>query len=924
MSTVMSTEGDTERKRLARLKHLAVMDTGSEPLFDALTRMASRICGTPIALVSLVDDHRQWFKSNIGLEGVSETDREIAFCSVAIKGDEVMEVPDALEDSRFAANPLVISDPNIRFYAGAPIVMPEGERIGTLCVIDRQARQLTQSQRDSLSDLASIVVDVLLLREQAQQELRERDSFRNRAERIAGVGGWEVDLRDRSVKWTDQNCRIHDLEPGYVPAFDDYLTYFGAGGKTRIEQTANESIKSGKPWDIELPMVTAKGRAIWTRSIGIVEYEEGLPVRLVGALQDITARKAIEEERLAAVSITSATLESTADGILVANDQRDVVLFNHNFLLMLGLPETLEAKGSTLAVRAAFTDMIDYAGFSARLDGAIEARVDTFDLLEFHDGRTLEAYSSPYMIGTQISGRVWSFRDVTHRKAAEAELKNAKAQAELANEAKSLFLATMSHEIRTPLNGIMGITQLLMDEPLSARQKQLASLIEGSAESLLVLVNDFLDLARIEAGHTQLDDEPFSLHQLLDELAQLYGYRASAKSLLYRHYLGTGVPDWIRGDAARLRQILNNLLSNALKFTHQGEVRLSVEPLPEGGLRFDVTDTGIGIAAEVQPHLFERFVQADASTTRKYGGTGLGLSIVEQLSALMGGRIELQSEPGKGSRFSLLLPVIHVVAAPADAQPLATSPQLPAAAPAGASRILLAEDNPTNQIVAMGLLRKIGYHDVTVTSNGQQAVELALATPFAAILMDCQMPVMDGYEATRLLRARGCTTPVIALTANASAGDAQACIAAGMNAYLSKPVTQIALQETLAQWVAQASQADTVIPGDAVLVYDRSEALERMGGDEDLLGVVVDSFIEHTAPLLAEVKMALDEGDTATARRHAHSMVGSSAAVGAVALHSVLVQMEEHAKNGAAADVRALLPEAEAAVSAFIAAAKAL
>ena len=918
----MSEDNDTERRRLARLKHLAVMDTEHEPLFDALTRMASRICGTPIALVSLVDDHRQWFKSNVGLEGITETDRDIAFCSVAIAEDKVMEVPDALQDMRFAANPLVTSDPNIRFYAGAPIVMPQGERIGTLCVIDRKARQLTQEQRESLSDMATIVADVLLLREQAQNEARERDSFRDRAERIAGVGGWEVDLRDRSVKWTDQTCRIHDLEPGHVPGFDEYLNYFGAAGRARIEQTAIESIKTGQPWDIELPIVTAKERAIWTRTIGIVEYEDGLPARLVGALQDITARKAIEEERLAAVSITSATLESTADGILVANDQREVVLFNHNFLLMLGLPETLEARGSTQAVRAAFKGMINYAAFRASLDGAYEARVDTFDLLEFHDGRTLEAYSSPYKVGAQINGRVWSFRDVTQRKAAEAELKNAKAQAESANEAKSRFLATMSHEIRTPLNGIMGITQLLMDEPLSPRQKQLASLIEGSAESLLALVNDFLDLAKIEAGHTALDDEPFSLHKLLAELAELYGYRASAKSLLYRHTLATEVPDWIRGDGVRLRQILTNLLSNALKFTHQGEVRLSVAPLGSGGLRFSVTDTGIGIAPEVQPRLFDRFVQAVASTTRQYGGTGLGLSIVEQLSKLMGGHIELQSEPGKGSTFSLLLPVVHQAAAPPDAL-LGAAPQPSAAPPAAAaSRILLAEDNPTNQIVAVGLLRKIGYDDITVAANGQDAVDLALATPFAAILMDCQMPVMDGYEATRLLRSRGCTTPVIALTANASPSDAQACVAAGMNAYLSKPVMQSDLRDMLAQWLPQELQAQAARNDNDSPVYDRTEALDRLGGDEELLAAVVDSFIEHTAPMLADVMLALDQGDMTTARRHVHSMIGSAAAVGATALHAVLLQMDGHAKSGQAPALRALLPQAQAAVERFIAATK--
>ncbi len=794
-----------EARRLARLKKLAVMDTAHEPLFDALTRVAGRICGTPIALVSLLDDRRQWFKANIGLEGVTETARDVAFCDHAIRGNGIMEVPDATADARFAANPLVTGDPNIRFYAGAPIVMPEGERIGTLCVIDRQERQLTAAQRDSLRDLAGVAAEVLLLRERAIREQHERNSFRDRAERIAGVGGWEVDLRTREVKWTDQNCRIFELEPGHSPTYDEHLNYYGADARRTIGKTADEAIRTGKPWDIELPMVTARGRPIWTRSIGIVEYEGGKPVRLVGALQDVTGRKA-----------------------------------------------------------------------------------------------------------------------------AEAELQKAKDAADSANQAKSQFLATMSHEIRTPLNGIVGITGLLLDETLSPRQQQLAQLIDSSAQSLMVLVDDFLDLAKIEAGRTVLEDAPFSLHRLLDELSELFGYRASAKSLLFRCNIAPDAPDWIVGDPARLRQILNNLLSNALKFTHQGEVVLAVarEGREGEGLRFTVSDTGIGIPQDVLPRLFDRFVQADASTTRKYGGTGLGLAIVAQLGKLMGGRIGVDSTPGKGSAFSLILPHVRLAAGVATA----VTPATRAGKGQRPARLLLAEDNPTNQIVAVGLLNKIGYSSVTVVSDGQQAVDAAADGSFAAILMDCQMPMMDGYEASRLLRARGVTTPIIALTANAAPGDAQECLAAGMNDYLSKPVNLAALQAALDRWVPQetAGTAPDAAPAPAGSPaqrpagpppFDRELALQRLGGDAALLGAVIASFVANAGPSVQALRQSLSAGDMDTSHRHLHSMTGSAGAVGAAAVRQLLGQMDAHVKAGEGAPAASMLGALEDELARFQAAA---
>jgi signal transduction histidine kinase/CheY-like chemotaxis protein len=916
-------DNGTEARRLARLKLLAVMDTAGEPLFDALARMASRICETPIALVSLVDDHRQWFKANVGLEGVSETGREVAFCAVAIQGDGVMEVPNALDDARFAGNPLVTGDPNIRFYAGAPIVMPKGERLGTLCVIDRTARQLSTSQRDSLRDLASIVADVLLLREQAQHELRESNSFRDRAERIAGVGGWEMDLASSTMKWTDQTCRIYGLEPGHKPRPDEHLAYFGPEGQQRIEAAANEAIRTGQPWDVELPMITAKGRHVWTRSIGLVEYEGGTPVRLVGALQDVTARKAVEKELLDGNQLLRNVLNNLPCGLSVFDADLNLIAHNAQFAELTGLPESLlePAQVSFESIIRHVAQRGDYGPGDpevhvARVVATARGMAPRQYVLKQTSGVSLNIRNSPMPGG----GFVNTYVDVSARVAQDAELQRAMEAAEAANQAKSRFLATMSHEIRTPLNGIVGITRMLMDEPLSAQQQQLARLIDGSAQSLLVLVNDFLDLAKIEAGQTVLEDVPFSVAQLVAELAELYQYRASARSLVFHHHVQAGTPDWIHGDPVRLRQILNNLLSNALKFTHQGEVRLAVQPdAASGGLRFTVSDTGIGIAPEVQPLLFNRFVQADASTTRKYGGTGLGLAIVDQLGKLMGGHVTLHSEPGKGSTFTVVLPTVR----PATPQ-VATAPP-PAQSGLRAGRILVAEDNPTNQIVAVGLLKKAGYHDVTVVANGQEAVRAALAGGYAAVLMDCQMPVMDGYSATRSLRAAGSKLPIIALTANAGPGEAQACLDAGMDDYLSKPINQAGLEALLARWIQQPVADGPDATGAArpsngepqAPVFDRVLALSRLGDDEELLRAVVASFVSHAPAAMAELERALAAGDADAAHRQLHSMIGSAAAVAATALHQQMLRMDTQVQGGELDAARGQLAALRSALQQF-------
>ena len=687
------TAAQAEERRLARLRMLSVLDTRPEPVFDMLVRVAATVCGTPIALMTLVDQDRQWFKANQGLEHVSETPRSMAFCDHTIRDDRVLEVRDATRDPRFEANPLVTGDPNIRFYAGAPIAMPGGERVGALCVIDRRPGGLSPQQEAALRDLA-------------------------------GVAQWAL----------------------------------------------------------------------------------------------------LQRERLLEVAILGDEARRTADAL----------------------------------------------------------------------------------------------------RAAEAEVRRAKEAAEAANRAKSDFLDNVSHEIRTPLNGVLGLTRLLLAEPLSPQQRKYVQLADASAGSLLELINDLLDLGKIESGRMEMEQEPFRLDELLQPLADLYRLRAQDKGLRFLVDLDARVPGVVLGDPTRLRQVLNNLLSNALKFTSRGEFGLIVGRAGAGRgpdmVRFTVWDTGIGIPQEAQQRLFTRFTQADPSTARNFGGTGLGLAIVKQLCEQMGGTVLLQSEPGRGASFRCELPLPAAPGTAAPRQSVVVHGQEPAS---HATRVLVAEDNPTNQVVIRGLLAQAGYRDVTVADDGEQALAAVARSEFDLVLMDCRMPRVDGYEASRRLRASGFTQPIIALTANAAAGERERCLAWGMNDYLTKPVDPVRLAQVLREWTRTAGPAlqpvQTARAAAEPAGFDRTQALDRLGGDEELLSVALGSFREHAPRVLQSAEAALGAGAATDLHRHLHSLAGSAAMVGAEPLHRVARQLEGQAGEGRLEQVRSGLPALHGLLSRFIA-----
>jgi PAS domain S-box-containing protein len=922
---------------------------------------------------------------------------------------------------------------------GFPILYTSGDVGG---IIEVFSRRMSRPCDDLLAMFAALGSQVgqFLERKLAEDELREARERFETAVRGSGDGLWDWDVRSNRVyfspRWKEM-LGHEDHEISYD--FREWESRIHPEDRDRalayVREYSNDPTAGAYVLEHRLRHKDGTYRWILARGAALRDAS-GKPYRMAGSHTDITFRKEMEQRLRDEEALYHSLVETLPLNIFRKDRDGRFTFGNSRFLRTLG--KTLgEVRGKT--------DFDFYPRELADKYRADDVRVmeteGLFEATEEHvrpDGEKIyvQVLKTPvYDARERVVGTQAIFWDVTDKKRAEEALRRAREDAEAASRAKSQFLATMSHEIRTPLNAVIGMTELVLDSQLNAEQRDRLEDVRKSADHLLGVINDILDFSKIEAGKMDLDRVAFDLREQLGDMLAGLALRADQKGLELAGRVAPDVPQAVLGDAQRLRQILVNLVGNAIKFTEQGEVVVTVSSVGARGvseglslplahaagsdirLLFEVRDTGIGIPSDKQQLIFDPFLQVDGSTTRKYGGTGLGLAITKRLVEMMGGRLDVESEPGRGSTFRFALPLEPAPAPPArpaaperlrglsvlvvddnatnrrilcetlagwDMRPTCVAggaealealerayragtpfplvlldahmpemdgftlaerikerPELttatvmmlsssgqpgttarrrelgiashltkpvrqaelwkallavlgegeaergtpgavrPAPAAPRSLRILLAEDHPFNQRLALGLLGKVG-HAVVVANNGAEAVAALGREAFDLVLMDVQMPEMDGLQATAAIRraeaAAGRHTPILAMTAYAMTGDRERCLAAGMDGYVSKPIRSRELYDAIAAAVGLAAPADPP-PGspepDAVEAPDWAAALARVGGDRDLLVELVRLFLQECPGWVGKLRRALAEDDAVTAHRVAHSLKGS-------------------------------------------------
>ena len=819
----------TEADRLRALAALALLDTTPEPEFERITAHAARIFHVPIALVSLVDADRQWFKSHHGTT-LCETPRAQALCAHTILENRLLIVSDATLDERFAANPLVTGEPFIRFYAGAPLTTREGANIGSLCLLDHSPRDFGEADRQSLVEMAALVMAAIEARrteqrlrseiavhEQTATALREVEArYRRIAENTPGLVYQFVRRADGRAEFlfvSDASGEILGVEPAaLLRDADEYFKLVHPKDVLGWDRAVAESVAALRPLRWEGRHRLADGQLRWLQVSSQPERTPNGDMLWAGVMLDVTERKHAENR----LRMLESSIDNANDAILITEAEPTdlpgprIRYVNRAFTRMSGYTEE-EVLGKTPRMfQGPKTDPETTRKIRAALKAWQPIRVELINYRK--DGS--EFWVELNIVPVANERGWWTHwvsvqREMSERKAVEFALEAARDEAQRANVAKSEFLSRMSHELRTPLNAILGFGQLLeLTEPTSKQKESISHILRGGRH-LLGLINEVLDIARIESGKLELEFESVHVGTALEEAAALVRPLAVAREIVLDINPAEQSLDGVtvQADPQRLKQVLLNLLSNAIKYNHAfGRVDITCETAASGWLRLSVRDTGPGISAKDLPRLFAPFERLNAAHS-DVEGTGIGLAISKRLAEAMGGKLFAHSVEGRGSTFSLELPIstgeIQKIEPFGNRREVAV---LGSENKASTRTVLHIEDNPSNLTLVEGILALRSQIELLSTMQGRRGLEMARERAPDLILLDVHLPDLAGDTLLRTLKEDERTRhiPVVMVSADATPAQVQRLLGYGAAAYLTKPLEIAAFLHTVDEALAVA------------------------------------------------------------------------------------------------------------------------
>ena len=803
-----------------------------------------------------------------------------------LRAQDSVIVDDASEPNPFASDDY-LKRAGVRSVLCLPLVK-QGLLTGALYLENGLTPHVFTPDRIAVLRLLASQAAISLENARLFAELRQAELNLSAAQRLSHTGSFRWAIATGDVAWSEETAHIFGFDPRQPANEAMIFERFHPDERARASDEVRNRLREGKDWQAERRLLMADGSVKYVFIAAHPVQGDTGGLELVGAVMDITSAKRSEEKLRATRQRYAVTLSSIGDGVIATDVQACISYMNPVAETLTGWSQA-DGLGRRLEEVYCVAKEGDQTTLSDRDGGQIpvdERRAPIID-----DGDT--------------HGIVLVFRDVTERRRAEeAEaLRLARDVAEAANKAKDDFLANVSHEIRTPMNAIVGMTELILDTPLSNEQRQWLATVKSASDNLLVIIDDLLDFSKIEAGKLELSTGPFSVREELAEIVRTLGLRAQRKGLDLFSTVSDDVPERLLGDAGRLRQILLNLVGNAIKFTEQGQVVVKVcvaeRPVGEAdvALRFTVRDTGIGISANKQAVIFQAFAQEDTSTTRRYGGTGLGLTIASRLATLLGGAISVTSEPGRGSSFELTARFARVAVA-TDEPPALVPPTRAEGSEQRSLSVLIAEDNEFNTLVLRQLLERRG-HEVQVAASGDQALARVQAGYFDVMLLDLHMPGLDGFEVLERLRQlerhRDEHLPVIVLSARSRQEDRERCLAAGVDEFLAKPLQPSALWSAISR----------VVPSERAtsqqLLLDPAALLAATDNDPELLGQLWTALHAHLPTELSRLAVGLEQRSAATVREAARRLYGMTAAASTSAARAAL-ELEELAEQNRLAD----------------------